>query len=270
MSLSTSVELLGLKQRIDRQKRNVLFVVASGNTTPNGIDLNIIPRYPASWGKTPFHQNLVTVGAANFSASRAAFSNHGAIDILAPGCSLKTIDHNDVEGTEFGSSMAAGHVSFVSSLIYGLGGPSMWPGRVKRRLIAGADHVPALSGGRDLLNEVKAVSITHDVVELSSDDPDSREYLFGSLSDVDLLRQYCAENEIRLQLDNVQKMTPNIMDGGTRMIRYLVLHGENMGEMYCTQTNEDVNLPGFSVDGTPIEDIDLSDVKDIVIATLRL
>ena len=270
MSLSTSTEIEGLKRRIDRQKRNVLFVVASGNTIPNGIDLKLIPRYPASWGKTSFHQNLVTVGAADSSGARAAFSNHGAIDILAPGCGLKTIDHKNIAGTEFGSSMAAGHVSFVSSLIDGLGGPSMWPGRVKRRLIAGADHVPGLMGGRDILNEVKAVSITHDVVELSGDDPDARQYLFGLLSDVELLRQYCAENDIRLQLSNVQKMTPNIIHGGTTMVRYLVLNGENMGERYCTQTNEDVRIPGFTVDGVPNEDIHLTDVKDVVIATIRL
>jgi hypothetical protein len=271
MSLSTSALLTGLKQRIDQQIRDVLFVVAAGNTVPRGISLRHRPKYPASWGYALDRPNIITVGAADSVGAIAKFSNFGdVVELYAPGCSLRTIDHENVEVTEFGTSMAAGHVSFVSSQIRALGGSSMWPGRVKRRLIAGADHIISGRDEWDLLNEVKAISITHDLIEMISDDLAVRQYLFGSLSDVDLLRQYCDDEDIRQRLNNIQKMTPNLMIDGTPTVRYLVLQDESMAPEYCPQGNETTMLPGLTVDGNPRTDVSILDVRDIVVATIRL
>lgn len=58
------------EEEIIKSMQHTTIVVAAGN---NGVNLDISPRYPASYG----YKNIVVVGALNFFGMRQSISNYG-------------------------------------------------------------------------------------------------------------------------------------------------------------------------------------------------
>jgi subtilisin family serine protease len=123
----------------------ILFVASAGNDAAN-IDLN--PRYPACYDI----DNIVTVAYTTRTDALGAFSNYGAtnVDLAAPGAALYstffTADNaylgaNALQGASFAAPYVAGACALLLARY-----PSETPQQILRRLLAGVDPVPALSG----------------------------------------------------------------------------------------------------------------------------
>jgi hypothetical protein len=97
---------------------DVLFVAAAGNGSIFGsLNLDITPTYPAAYDAT----NMITVAATNELDELWFRSNFGrAIDIAAPGVGIVGASLNGGLETRDGTSVAAGFVTGVASLVASL------------------------------------------------------------------------------------------------------------------------------------------------------
>ncbi|WP_298472122.1 S8 family serine peptidase [uncultured Psychrobacillus sp.] len=96
------------------KESNMLFVAAAGN---DGVNNDYIPHYPSDYKSS----NIISVAALNNQGNLASFSNYGTknVDIAAPGENiLSTIP--GYYAYMSGTSMAAPHVTGVSSLAMGI------------------------------------------------------------------------------------------------------------------------------------------------------
>ncbi len=87
-------------------------VAAAGN---DGIDIDVSPRYPASFRLG----NLLAVAATDHHDRLASFSNYGrrTVDVAAPGASVLTTGTNRSYRTGSGTSFASPHVAGLAALM---------------------------------------------------------------------------------------------------------------------------------------------------------
>jgi subtilisin family serine protease len=120
----------------------MLFVAAAGNTTS---DNDQAPSYPASFAAP----NVVAVASTKSTDVLANDSNYGAtsVDLAAPGVNIYSTsiaaapsDYTFLSGT----SSAAAHVSGAAALV--LSRCALDTAALKANLLAGVDHIPALTG----------------------------------------------------------------------------------------------------------------------------
>ncbi len=92
-----------------RSGKGAVVVFAAGNYGENGA----IMDYPAT-----FDNRLLTVGAIDRTGHRALYSGYGnALDVVAPGDSILTTAMDNNITYEYGTSMAAPHVSGIAALM---------------------------------------------------------------------------------------------------------------------------------------------------------
>jgi subtilisin family serine protease len=124
---------------------NTLYVVAAGNGGADGIgdDNDITPTYPCAYDLA----NIVCVGATDSSDHRAGFSNYGAsrVDLFAPGVDIVSTYKGAQYAASDGTSMAAPHAAGVAALLAARD-PSLTVGQIKTAMLAGVDHLAALTG----------------------------------------------------------------------------------------------------------------------------
>jgi hypothetical protein len=178
-----------------------LYVVAAGNSqsaSGEGNDIGILPLYPASSGGDEA-ANLISVASIDGDMTLSRFSNRSKqhVDIAAYGCRIATVlptgrgfDRTQVSGTSF----AAPQVTFAASLLRSLR-PSTGA-RTKQRILAGGDYHAPLSDrirhGR-VLDLVKTVSLSRDVLEVRGEPGAPGRLVFGLLSKRLLPRDLCAD-----------------------------------------------------------------------------
>ncbi len=118
----------------------ILQVSAASN---DGIDNDIAPQYPASYGGS----NSIAVAATDQNDALASFSNHGArsVDLAAPGVSVTSLllggGITRMSGTSMATPIVAGAAALISSLEPGLSASAL-----KARILKTVDPVAALSG----------------------------------------------------------------------------------------------------------------------------
>lgn len=112
--LDGSIALSGPIQRAS--DAGIVVVMAAGN---NGSDIDLIPRYPASYS----FANTISVAATNPDTNLATYSNYGknSVAVAAPGTLIYSTIPNGSYGTTSGTSMAAPMVSGGIGLLKSLG-----------------------------------------------------------------------------------------------------------------------------------------------------
>lgn len=265
MSLATKKEFHGLRTVIDSTS-DVLFVVAAGNgdrSNTKGIDIGLEAVYPArSGGFGGFLKDKVlTVGAHDLNGNLARFSNFSKdfVDILAPGCSVRTVDVDGKVVSENGTSPATAITAFAAGLLRHLGISTAIG--IKNRLLYSANVEEKLSpfswsSGR--LNIVKAISLHHDIVELRS----TGKYIFGKLSNPDDLASFCDDPDKALHLKHIVKVRPNI---GNEIEYWTVLHGQ-LTKTRCKQTKTNETVAILNESEHKEEAPDLAEIVDIVLS----
>lgn len=273
MSLSNSNDNRGLRNAISTKQDEILFIVASGNQKPEDIvnKLDSLTRYPARYGGRS-SPNVLTVGAYNLNKGLAKFSYYSEnyVDLLAPGCSVETIDSSGNTVLTHGTSAATAITSFIAGLTASLG--LEHPQQIKNRLLASVDVDERLkdsSHTKGLLNPIKAISVRNDVLETNTS---KQKYIFGQISDIDNLRTFCGDDAIRKSIGKLRKVRPNIISSDKLEIEYwFQTDGKIEKPQRCPQSNTNKSIGKIRIEGTTkiVDGPLLSDLKDIVIANFR-
>lgn len=261
LSLVTEERIALLKNSV-RDADGLLFVVAAGNARSGpGRDLRTFELYPARFGGDRGEPNLVTVAAHDLSGVRAGFSNFSDkhVDLLAPGCAVRTRTDRGEIVLDSGTSPATAIVSFTAALVRALG--LQQPGRIKMRLLAGTDFDPALSedayaSGR--LNVIKAISLYHDVVELRDGSP----LLFGLVQDHLSLIEAC-EDALPVVAGTLHKVVANV--GGSASLEIWSEIDQELIRSACTQSGDGFTVTFENEAGT--RQIPIDDIKEIIFGT---
>lgn len=265
MSLSTFHKPWPLSYAIE-ENSELLFVVAAGNVK-SGEGKRLGPKimvYPALFGGRigDFADRVLTVGAHDETGSPARFSNFSEehVDLLAPGCSVKTRDEQGATVREHGTSIATAAVSFTAALVRSLGLDQ--PVHIKNRLLVASDFDPELithAWSASRLNPRKAISLRHDVLEVSG------KLYFGRLQVPNAALPWCKQAP-PIPLEGLRKITPNLQTRDQGMgLKYWVEPDEKIYRETCTQAAA-VPEVEFLTDGGELIKIPLSDVKEIVLA----
>lgn len=270
LSLNSKTKINNIKKGIVSNPK-LLFINAAANNNSGGKNLSREPAYPASLsGHASINQ--ITVASHQPNGKHAPHSNWGkSVDLHAPGCAIKTINTDGSIRSETGSSVATAIVSFSAGLVRSLGGAFMSSDKIKRRLIASSDMSDDLQGKswtKGKLNTLKAVSLTHDVIEIKEADS----YIFSRLKDIDHLRIFCSDIDKRMDLNNIAKVRPNIhvKDNPNLMIEYWVEESMRISPIQCEQVNSTESIGLMLVGEEEIEGPKLENVIDIVVASLRV
>lgn len=271
MSFTTNAELMPLRRIFQYNAQlasgGILFVAAAGNVGTGGIDLSGEDLYPARYGGSRGFDEVMSIGASDLSGKRAGFSNYSweFVDLLAPGCAVETRTDMGTKVLDNGTSPATAIVAFTASLVKSLGVDE--PGAIKNRLLAATDFDSTLdkevwSSGR--LNVTKAISVYHDVVDFGGT---PRRLEFGLLSNPGLLIAACDKPIPIVDPKKLRKIIPNLSTADGTMLEYWTESGGKLSKRRCKQTSGK-NLESFVTEGGGVLDPPLSDVKEIVFATL--
>ncbi len=235
----------------------------------SGYNLRTKTSFPANFGGDN-KSNVLSVAALDWSDNISDFSNHSNefIDISAPGCGVEVLEYEDnlskyVPKLKSGTSFAAPFVSFAAALIK-REASYMSPENVKRRLIYSSDllhkNEKYVKDGRKL-NLEKAVSIFFDYIELTSG-----QKIFGKVDFVDeeATPTFCDISIDRYHLKKVSRYNGS---------NYFIYH-EKKRDQYksdilneiCIVENKKLMIDEYNKD--KIHNINLSDVKDIVFASV--
>jgi hypothetical protein len=135
----------GLKDAIVRAKNaDILFVAAAGNHNGNN---DLEPNFPCGYDV----DNIISVGASDWSNNKASFSCFGAttVDIFAPGTgvisTVPTDQHTSGYAYFSGTSMATPHVSGVAALYAGINPEASYL-QIKNAILNAATKLPQLKG----------------------------------------------------------------------------------------------------------------------------
>lgn len=261
MSLSTSLRLHAIDNHFD-----ILFIASAGNNSQN---MSVENRYPAFFGGNDNRSNVITVGAHAANNEKARFSNYGKnVDLYAPGCNLKVVDDQSNFSFEYGTSMSAGIVTFVSSAINSLVQGGMSPKQIKERLIRSSDYKMNFQewDEANLLNPYKSISLYQDVIELRGQNS-GFELIYGKIPDIELLRKACSDPIKRTQLNGIVKMTPNLARENKKIVKYLLkrINGGQYSET-CVQDSD------FKIDFTTDKsnekvNISIDKIVDVVVSS---
>lgn len=134
--------------------KGAVVIAAAGN---DGLDNDLLPTYPASYGGPPHNlPNVVSVMASEFMSARdagsyddkARFSNYGLtrVHLAAPGIGVLSTDTHF--GTErwkpySGTSAACAHVTYAAAILKALN-PAWSPTDIRDHLVASVDPSPWL------------------------------------------------------------------------------------------------------------------------------
>ncbi len=151
---------------IRARDNGVLFIAAAGN---EGADNDVTPVYPANYDVG----NVISVASMRPGNELSSFSNHGgAVDLAAPGTSIRSTVRGG--GYEFfnGTSMAAPHVTGAAALI-AAASPGIAAGAIRERILGSVDAVPALAnlvatGGKLNLRRAVAPSLVPPVISITA------------------------------------------------------------------------------------------------------
>lgn len=186
MSFGTQNEISAIEEIRSKSESSVLIVAAAGN---DGQYLDSTELYPVKYGGGGA-VNIITVASVDGDGAISTFSNWGSdyIDIGAPGCRVPTLSY-DFEADVLtarsmtGTSASAPQIAWLAAAVRWFM-PEEPVGRIRARILAGADHNPALTGkiqeGR-VANAIKTLSLTRDVLE-TRDASGNRRIVRGSLS----------------------------------------------------------------------------------------
>jgi subtilisin family serine protease len=180
---------------------DVLFVVAAGNDGQAFSPSN--STWPASFGGAPANGLgglVVTVGAHDMAGVISPFTRRGPgeVDILAPGCVIKTYSKEGrssaqlVEQSREGTSYSAPIISLVAAILYSEG---LAPADIKRRLLYSADMDGAwqtLVHSSGKLNLRAALSLWRDYVDYG--EGQDRKIRTGALVDRSMTATACARS----------------------------------------------------------------------------
>lgn len=265
MSLSTGHNPWPVSNALTASK-GLLVIVAAGNATSgNGKQLGPLAIYPALYGGRvgDFSRTTLTVGAHDGVGDPAFFSNYSNeyVDLLAPGCSVKTRDEDGSTVLESGTSVSTATVSFTSALIQSLGLNE--PAQIKNRILASADFDPKLADyawSSARLNMWKAVSLRHDVLELANGS-----VLFGQIEDVTEIVELCGDAEA--PLERVRKVIPNLQSDSGMAIEIWTEQDARLHRKRCKQSDAEFNIR-IVAEHEHSEKIRASEIRDIVLARL--
>lgn len=259
LSLATDRRIVVLLNQI-RAAPDTLFLVAAGNTKSGGRDLRTIELYPARYGGDRGEPNVVTVGAHDLTGKRAAFSNFSGthVDLLAPGCAVRTRNHKGETVDDNGTSPATAIVSFTAGLVHSLGITAA--SQIKIRLLIGTDFDPQLvddayASGR--LNILKAIGVHHDIVEMRQ----GNVLAYGALSDPAAVVNAC-ETDPAITA-TIHKVIPNIEENGGRRVEFWTEVAEELVKRSCTQSSAAKTLAFIDDDGRE-KTIAVTDIREII------
>lgn len=140
-------------------KSNMLFVCSAGNQKANGVNIDEIPTYPASFSLP----NIISVSALDTHGQLASYSNYGndSVEIAAPGSSIYSTLVGNTYGRFTGTSMATPFVSGASAMLMTLNS-KYYPSEIKQILVESSTPISSLQGkvvSSGALNITNALSL---------------------------------------------------------------------------------------------------------------
>lgn len=144
----------------------MVFIASAGN---DGDNIETQPSYPASYSLS----NIITVAATDRNDDLASFSNYGvvAVDIAAPGVTIRSTLPNNTYGYYSGTSMAAPHVAGAAAFYLGQF-PDAQVSDVVNAILTGGDDIDSVDGKTTTGNRLNLVGMLNEAPLGGDPDPE--------------------------------------------------------------------------------------------------